>query len=411
MREESNATVLNRIQESNPILVDVQIAKDVIPGMTDSTILYSGPPISWSEMFGGQKKAIIGACLHEGLAQTEQEVDLKIKQDDITLSPCQNHDAIGSLTGVYYPSMPVFVFKNKTYEHYAYCSIYEGSHQDRLTYGVYNERVKNNLKVIEEIVAPILKEVLRLSGGILLKPIMSRALRMGDELHSRNLAATTLFLKEITPYLFLLSESFKREVKIFLDYYYASDLFFLHLGMGASKVTANAIYNIEQSSIVTAMALNCREFGIRVSTFGDKWFTAPIPEAEGKLFPGIRPEDLSYMGGESLITETLGLGGFAQAAAFPLQAYSGGSANRMIANNQSMYEITLGEHNDFKIPFFDFRGVPLGIDIFQVVQKGITPVINMGLAHKDGGHAGAGILKAPLACFEQAFVKYKETYQ
>lgn len=410
MREDINQVALDRIQEANPVLIDVQIAKDVIPGMTDHTILHSGPPIEWSDMFGGQRNAIIGACIHEGLASSEEEADQKIRNGEIIISPCQNHDAIGSLTGVYYPSMPVFVVENKTFNNRAFCSIYEGSHRERLTYGVYNDRVKENLKIVEEVVAPILKEVVLKANGIELKPIMARALRMGDELHSRNLAATTLFLKEITPYLLSLSGPLKEKLDTFFKYYYSSDLFFLHLGMAASKSTANSIYNMEGCSIVTAMALNCKEFGIRVSTFGDEWFTAPIPEAEGKLFPGIKPEDLSYMGGESLITETMGLGGFAQASAFSLQDYSGGTPNHMIVNNQLMYEITIGEHNDFKIPYFEFRGVPLGIDIFQVVYKGISPVINMGLAHKDGGHAGAGILKAPMECFEKALAKYKETY-
>lgn len=407
MRDEMNKLALQRIYESNPVWIDILPAKEIVPGMTDSTILHSGPPLPWEEMIGGQRQAIIGACIYEGLAANEEEVDAKMKRGDILLSPCQDHNCIGSLTGIYYPSMPVFVVRNESYGNTAFCSIYESHFPERITYGVYNREVFERLDLIHQVVAPILKQIVLTAGGIALKPMMSRALRMGDELHSRNTAATTLFIKEITSYLLKIGGNNKENMLRFMEYMQRSELFFLHLAMAASKVTADSIYNIEECSLVTAMALNCKQFGIRVSTFGNRWFTAPIPAAEAKLFDGVKEQDLAYMGGESLINETMGLGGFAQACAFPLQDYSGGTPEKMIENNRLMYEITLGEHPDLLIPFFKFRGVPVGIDIFLVAMKKIEPMIHMGMALKTGGHAGAGILKAPLSCFEQAVHEYK----
>jgi hypothetical protein len=407
MRDEQNRIALERIYKSNPIWMDIMPAKDIVPGMTDHTILHSGPPIAWADMIGGQRQAVIGACIYEGLATNEQEVDDRMNSGDIILSPCQDHNCIGSLTGIYYPSMPVFVVKNETYGNTAFCSIYESSLPERITYGVYNKAVFERLDFIHQVVAPILKDIVLQAGGIPIKPIMVRALRMGDELHSRNMAATTLFIKEMMPYLIQMTDHTNKEkVLQFIEYMKKCELFFLHLGMAASKSTADAIYGIEGCSIVTAMAMNGRDFGIRVSTFGNRWFTAPIPAAEAKLFPGIKQEDLAYMGGESLINETMGLGGFAQACSFPLQDYSGGTPDRMVENNRLMYEITVGEHPDFLIPYFKFRGVPVGIDIFLVAMKKIEPLINMGMALKTGGHAGAGILKAPLSCFEAAVTEY-----
>ena len=147
-----------------------------------------------------------------------------------------------------------------------------------------------------------------------------------------------------------------------------------------------------------------------MSGLGDTWFVGGYPEVTAKLFEGFTEDDIDWIGGESIINETVGLGGFAQAAAFPLQRYQGGSPEAMVEMNLAMYGITVGEHSDFRIPYFSYRGTPTGIDIFRVVETGVTPVLDVGLAGKDGGQVGAGIVRAPLECFTAAVAAYEAAY-
>jgi hypothetical protein len=306
--------------------------------------------------------------------------------------------------------MPVFVVENRARGNRAFCNLFEGTSPARLNYGVYNEAVRESLGFIQEVVGPVLGEAVRAADGIPLRPIVRRALHMGDELHSRNTAATLLFTRELFPALVDLSDKRSSGIRRTLEYLSSSDYFFLRLSMASSKVTADAAHGVEGSSVVSAMIFSCRDFAIRVSGLDDAWFTAPLEPVEAKLFEGFTEDDIEFMGGESVINETVGLGGFAQAAAFPLQAYQGGSPERMVATNLEMYEITLGEHPDLRIPYLGFRGVPTGIGIHRVVETGIRPAMNVGVAGRNGGQIGAGVLRAPLACFEAAVEAYARRY-
>jgi hypothetical protein len=239
-----------------------------------------------------------------------------------------------------------------------------------------------------------------------LRPIIRRALHMGDELHSRNTAATLLFGRELFPHLLELFAGRSEDVRRTLEFLSSSDYFFLRLSMASAKATADAAHGVEGSSVCTAMTFSSKEFSIRVSGLGDEWFSAPIEPVDAKLFEGFTEDDIEYMGGESPINETVGLGGFAQAAAFPLQAYQGGTPEEMIRMNLQMYDITVGEHTEFKIPYFSYRGTPTGIDIHRVVATGIEPVMDIGVAGRNGGQIGAGVMRAPMACFEKAVGAY-----
>ncbi|MGH3405851.1 MAG: DUF1116 domain-containing protein [Streptosporangiaceae bacterium] len=288
---------------------------------------------------------------------------------------------------------------------------YYGGQRNAVIYGALYEGLATDAEDADGL-APVLKDVIRASGGIPLKPLIGRALRMGDELHSRNTAATTLFIRELTPqFLDYAATASTQRALTALRFFFSSDYSFLRLSMAAAKAMADAARDVAASSVVTAMTISCRNFAIRVSGLGDEWFTGPLPEVSCKLFEGFTDDDVQWIGGESHITETVGLGGFAQAAAFGLQAYQGGSAAEMVRMNSLMYEITVAEHPDFKIPYFGFRGSPVGIDIFRVTGTGITPVIDGGLAGKNGGQIGAGILRAPVECFEAATQAYRRTYR
>ena len=410
-RERANVEAARRMCASDPVLVDIRPAIEVVPGMTPTTILTSGPPLRNDEYVGGQRRAILYGAVYEGLASDLDDAERKLAQGEISVSNCHAHGCVGSVAGIYTASMPVFVVENDPFGNRGFCNFYEGESRRRLNYGSYDEHVRDGLRFIELTLAPTLRKAVLHAGGIPLKPIIRRAINMGDELHSRNTAATALFLKEIGPHLLelgLSGEIDAKSVRESLAFLNASDYFFLRLSMASAKAMADAAHGVEQSSVVTAMTLSCKGFAIRVSGLGDRWFEGPHPVVEAQLFEGHTPDEIEWIGGESHITETIGLGGFCQAAAFALQAYQGGSPQAMAAMNEAMYDITVAEHTDFKIPFFGYRGTPVGIDVFKVIETSTLPVIDGGLAGKDGGQIGAGILKAPIECFERAAAAYVE---
>jgi hypothetical protein len=384
------------------VLVDIRPALEVVPRMTRDTVLTSGPPMKWAEYVGGQRDAIIGGALHEGLAGSRDEAIALLDAGYIKVNSCHEHDCIGSVAGIYTASMPVFVVEDHHGGTRAFCNYYEGPSRYRLNYGYYSDEVHQNLKYIAEVISPVLADAVRLAGGLPLKPLIQRALHMGDELHSRNTAGTILFVRELFPFIVDVARERPEDVKATLAFIHESDYFFLRLSMATAKATANAAHGIAGSSVVTGMTISCRDFAIRVSGLGETWFHGPHPKLQGRFFEGFSEKDVEWMGGESHHTEVIGLGAFSQAAAFGLQAYQGGSAETMVANNLAMYRITVGEHPDFRIPYFGFRGSPVGIDVLKVVETGVVPLIDGGLAGRGGGQIGAGVLMAPMECFTAA---------
>lgn len=407
---EANRLALERLTKSDPVLADVRRVGDFVAGFTPNTILTSGPPMAWQDYTGGQREAIIGGALFEGLAKDREDAIAKLDAGEIVVGGCHDFGCVGSLAGIYTASMPAFVVENRAFGNVACCNIYEGSNPRRLNYGVYDDGVRERLLLVQNEIVPVIAEALRQTDGIPLKPIIKRALGMGDELHSRNTAAALLFLRELVPNLLTLassgSERIVRAVKAMTDDHY----FFLRLSMAAAKATADAARNIERSSVVTALAFNCRGFALRVSGLGDTWFKGPHASVEARLFEGHTEDEITWMGGESIIAETIGLGGFAQASAPSLQSYQGGSYETMLARNKELYAITVGENPDYLIPALGFRGTPTGIDIFKVIDQKVLPVLDIGIAGRNGGQIGAGVVRPPLACFETAAEAYRQRY-
>jgi len=402
-REQANRRAVERMTSADPVLVGIRPAIEVVPGMTPETVLTSGAPMPWERYTGGQRNAVIGGALFEGLAADAAEADAKLRDGRIRVAACHDFGCVGSLAGIYTASMPVFVVENRAHGNVAFCNSFEGASRKRLNYGVYDDEVRRSLLFLQDVAAPIIAEaVRRADGGIPLRPIIRRALNMGDELHSRNAAATLLFSRELFPYLIDVAERLPTQTREVVSFMCDNDYFFLRLSMAASKATADAVRDVPGSSVVSAMTFSCHEFSIRVSGMGDEWFRAPLPRPRAKLFEGYTDDDIEFMGGESIINETAGLGGFAQAAAFPLQDYSGGTPEEMMRMNLEMYDITVGEHPLYRIPALRFRGVPLGIDVDRVVETGIRPVMDIGIAGREGGQIGAGLLRAPLTCFTAA---------
>jgi len=401
--DQANRVAAERMTAADPVLVDLRPAIEVVPGMTAETILTSGAPMPWERYTGGQRNAVIGGALFEGLATDPEDADAKLRDGRIVLGACHDHGCVGSLAGIYTASMPVFVVENRAHGNVAFCNSFEGASRKRLNYGVYDADVHASLVFLQDVAAPVLAEALRATdGGIPLRPIIRRALNMGDELHSRNAAATLLLTRELLAPLLGVSRERPAETRDVVEFMVGNDYFFLRLSMAASKAAADAARDVEGSSVVTAMTFSCQEFAIRVSGLGDEWFRGELPTIEAKLFDGHTADEIEFMGGESIINETVGLGGFAQAAAFPLQDFQGGSPDEMVANTLAMYEITVAEHPVYRIPALSFRGTPTGIDVRKVVATGVRPIMDVGVAGREGGQIGAGLMRAPIACFAAA---------
>jgi hypothetical protein len=396
----ANDEALRRMFDSEPALIDVRPALEALPDMEPNVVLTSGPVLSWREYSGGQRRAIAGAVVYEGLARNLEDADRELTAGRVLIKGCHDFDCVGSLAGVTSASMPVLVVADTTGAGRGHCTLFEGTTRSRLNYGVWDSSVAENLDFLARVIGPTLGEVVRSThGGIPLKPIIRRALTQGDELHSRNTAASLLFLKEIVP---ALTSHRSPHTTALVEYLTAGDYFFLRPAMAAAKVMADRMSGVAGSSIVTAMAFSCREFGIRVSGTGSRWFRGPLPVAEyAGYFDGFGADDLQIMGGESPITEVCGLGGLAQAAAFTLQDYQGGITT-MVERNRQMYDITAAEHPLFRIPFFGFRGTPAGIDVHKVTASGIAPVMDVGIAGSQGGQVGAGSFRAPIEPFAMA---------
>ena len=408
--EEANQEAVSRIQKARPELVDVSIAGEAIPGMKRNLILHAGPPVTWEKMCGPMKGAVVGGLILEGLARNRQEAEALASSGDVLFEPCHHHSSVGPMAGVVTWSMPVWVVENKTFGNRAYCTLNEGLGKV-LRYGAFSEEVLARLRWMARDLAPALKKALGRHGPVDMKSLIAQALQMGDEGHNRNRAGTSLFIREIAPELVMLDES-REKIAGILTFIHGNDHFFLNLTMPSCKCTVDAASSIEGSSVVTTMARNGTEFGIRVSGLGDQWFTGPAGVVEGLYLPGFSAKDAARDIGDSVITETAGIGGFAMAAAPAIVKFVGGSASDAIRYTRQMYEITVAENDTYQIPTLDFRGTPTGIDLLKVVETGILPAINTGIAHKEPGigMVGAGLVHPPENCFHDALEAFAEKY-
>ena len=406
---EANKTAVDQMMTARPLLKGVATARDVIPGMRDGLILHAGPPIEWEGMSGPLRGAVIGALLFEGLAADEAEAVALVDRGDVEFAPCHHHQTVGPMAGVTSASMAVYVVENVTHGNMAFSNLNEG-YGKVLRYGAYAPDVLLRLRWMNDVMGPVLAEALATRDELDLRALLAEALHMGDEGHNRNKAGSLLFLKLLAPDVARVAgPEVASEVLKFLG---DNALSVLNPVMAACKAMADAAHGVEGSTIVTAMARNGTDFGIRVSGLGDDWFTAPAQVPDGLYFSGFSADDANADIGDSTITETAGIGGFAMAAAPAIVTFVSGTPKDAVNTTMEMYEITQADHLQFTIPALDFRGTPTGIDIRKVVELGITPRINTGIAHKDAGvgQVGAGLVRPPMDVFEAALIAYAERY-
>ena len=408
--DEANREVVGIFESSQPVLIGVKPAHTVLKGLTRNTILHSGPPIKWENMCGPMQGAILGAIRFEGLAATDEQALTLLRSGEITLVPNHHSGSVGPMTGIITYHMPVFEVVNEAYGNLAYCTINEGLGKV-MRFGANDQEVLERLSWFRDSLGPALDKAVKSAGGINLKVIMAQALAMGDEMHQRNIAASSLFARKICPHIAELPIDSGEKAKI-TRFICDNDQFFLNLAMAAGKAITDPAKGIIYSSIVTVMSRNGTDFGVKVAGTAEEWFIAPANMPEGLYFPGFGPEDANPDMGDSAVVEVIGLGGITMAASPAVVRFVGaGSQDDAIRFTREMGEICFSKSTHFLIANMNFEGAPLGLDIRRIVETGLVPVINTGMAHRmpGVGQIGAGVVKAPLACFEQALVSFAQS--
>jgi len=401
--EEANSEATRRMLSADPWLVDIIPAHQAIPALRPNMILHAGPPIGWDRMCGPMRGAVTGIAVYEGWARDLDDAEAKAASGAFAFHPNHHFDAVGPMTGMTTMSQPVLVVENRAFGNRAYCAINEGLGKV-MRFGGNDAEVLDRLRWLRDDFGPALGRAIRHMGGLPLKNLIARGLSMGDEMHQRNVACSGLALRALAPALAETSADNAALAKA-LAFIAGNDQFFLNVAMAMGKSITDPACGIAGSSVVTAMCRNGTDFGVRVSGTGDKWFTAPVEMPEGLYFPGYTEADANPDMGDSAIVETIGLGGFAMGASPAVAGFVGaGAASEAGKFTLTMGEIAAAENPEWTIPAMDYLGVPTGIDVRRVVETGLAPTINTGIAHRlpGIGQVGAGVVRAPMGCFSGA---------
>lgn len=408
--EKANTTAVERMMDARPVVTGVARALDVIPGMQPNLFLHAGPPVTWERMAGPMRGALIGSILFEKLAKNAEEAVQLIEAKKVRWEPCHEHSSVGPMAGLIAPSFLVYIVEDKALGLKTYSGLNEGRGKV-LRMGAYSPDVLTKLHWMNDVLGPVVGKALVDCGGVDLRAMLGKALHMGDDGHNRLDAASLLYTLQLAPSIVKVAGDPKTAAEI-IKFLGDNALSILNPVMAGCKVMTLAGHNVEGSTIVTIMARNGTDFGIQVSGLGDRWFTGPAGIVKSLYFPGFTEKDANPDIGDSTITETAGIGGFAMATAPAIVTFISGTAKDAINTTNDMYEICYAEHKYFTIPFLDFRGTPTGIDIRKVVEKGILPRMNTGVAHKDPGigQVGAGVVSPPANIFEDSLVAFAEKY-
>ena len=406
--EQANREAFDRINRADPVLVDVCRAGDVVPGLDDRMVLHSGPPVDWEHMSGAQKGACIAMVLFEEWASSREEAERLLSSGDVALDSNHHHSAVGPMAGTISKSLPVYVVENRAFGNRAYCRLVE----DRQQFGAFDEEAVQELRMWRDVWAPSIAKGIRHIGGLDLKPLTAKALQMGDELHNRTTAATSMFANAIVAPM-IKADVPQDDLFSTIDFMASHELLYMGMVMASAKATADTAKGIPYSTVVTVMSRNGYQVGIQVSGLDSEWFVARAPELDGVFLPGFGRSDAGRDMGDSAIIETLGLGGFLLGSAPAILPLVGGTLEEAMGYTHAMRDITVDLSPEFPIPALDFKGPAVGIDIRKVIQTGILPIVDTAIAHKDPGYPiiGGGLSRPPMECFTEALRAFDEKYR
>lgn len=391
---------LDALNNTEVVLHRVRRAGEVTSRVTGRHFLHAGPPLELADIPGPMRGAIIGGLLLEGEAKTVTEAEAIIDSGEVSISPCHDEGAVGAMAGIITPSTPVVVAAAGDLR--TFSPLNEGV-QGAVRYGSYDDATLDRLRWLADVLAPALDQAVRSTDPIDLVALVAEGLRRGDDCHNRLVATSAALLVALTPGL-LRGSGDRDDAARVASVMAANGHFALPFAISAAKALALSAAGVEGSSVVTTMAGNGREFGIRVSGLGDRWFTVESPTGAPVLLDGATMDDVTPTMGDSMISETAGFGAFAMTAAPAIMSFVGGDMALARDITARMRQITAGTSTRFLIPGEDFRGTALGIDVHKVRATGIEPVINNGLAHREPGRGrvGAGITAVPVRPFVQA---------
>ncbi len=400
-RHASNMRAAERMLAARAALVDVRPASQALD-LTCDHFLHAGPPVSWERASGPLRGGLIAGMLLEGLADSPDQAERRLASGEVTWEPCHHRGAVGPMAGIVSASMWMMELRDEAHDNTAWCSLNEGLGKVA-RYGAYSADVIQRLQWMSDVLGPLLSQAVRANGPVDIKAIIAAMVQMGDEGHNRNRAGTLMLLRDLMPAMIEAGASTSDLVES-VRFIAGNDHFFLNLVMPAAKLQTLAGADVPGSTLVTTMARNGTDFGIQVSSTGDRWFTGPAQLADGLYLASFGPDDANPDIGDSAITETAGLGGFSMATAPAIVRFVGGSVADALATTRRMYEITVAENPAYAIPILEFRGAPTGIDVVSVLRTNILPQINTGMAGKVAGtgQVGAGLVTPPMDCFVAA---------
>ena len=397
---EANKKVMEILTKGHPVWVDVQPAIEVIPGMTENTILVPGPPIEIGRMTPPIRTSVCGAAMHEGLAKSREEAWEMVERGEILVRSSQDYNAANAACMVTSASMPVIVVEDKTYGGRGYAPIHPGSNPKCLRWGLYDEEVERDLSWFRSDYGPALGEAVRNAGGIDVTEILSKTAGMGDENHNRQPAASMCLALQLIPWLLDIEHPEKNRI---IKHFAANDRFFLHVMMAGVESITQSCKGIPLSTVMVGMGGNGVEFGIQMAGTGNRWYTTTAPKIQGTfLKPTYKEEDLVGYLGDSCVTEVYGLGGMSAIAGPAYMRLTGSNYAEAKSRTEKARQVSLGEHTFAPVPWEDMAGFPVGVDARKVVGYNILPISHGGSALRTGGQGGAGAAELPLECFKEA---------
>ncbi len=403
--DRANAEVFRRLDTATPLLTDVRPAREVVPNMTDRTILHCGPPLDWPDFCDPLRRSVLAAILAEGWAADHEEASGLVAGGRVTLGSANHHSTVVPMASAMGPSTPMFVVGMD--DRRAFSPLNQGPGRTAW-FGVDAPEAVDRLRWLADVGGPLLAAALRTAEPVNVFALAAQGVQMGDDLHMRTQATGNLLLRSLFADLV---ETAHAGLSEFARYWSSNHLFFLNIAMAAAKVTTAWASEVPDSSAVVTMARNGTTFGVQVTGAGDGWFTASAPPVEHAMYySGYGPESSAPDIGDSAVLELIGLGGPAAAGAPAVAAFVGGTMADARAVTEEMAHIALGRSSRFTLPVLDYAGTPVGVDVRKVIELQIAPAINTGILHKsDGsGQVGAGVAVAPMSVFRDALLALDE---